>query len=158
MMRAATHSLLSQPSWSVACSIDFSTGQNRKGCVRTSTSLSQTGHTLQGGHSMNRFSKGPLITVVLLAAAGAWIIGPALAQPAPTPSAPGLSPPHQSSSVAEGTVVQYLMNHYGEVDGLLLSNGTQVQFPAHMEKNLIAVVKPSRSEEHTPELQSHSFI
>src|ERR1043166_5291256 len=103
MMRAATHSLLSQPSWSVACSIDLSTGQNRKGCVRTSTSLSQTGHTLQGGHSMNRFSKGALVSVVLLAAAVVWSYGPASAQPAPTPPAPGLSPPGQSSSVAEGT-------------------------------------------------------
>jgi hypothetical protein len=45
--------------------------------------------------------------------------------------------------VAQGTVVQYLMNPHGEVDGLLLSDGIQVHFPPHMEDELIAVVKPN---------------
>jgi hypothetical protein len=45
--------------------------------------------------------------------------------------------------VVEGTIVQYLMNHHGEIDGFLLSNGTQVHFPPHMERNLVAVAKPN---------------
>lgn len=95
---------------------------------------------------MNNFSKGTVGRVLLLAAAVAWSCGPAFAQPASAPSAPpapGLSPPGQSGSVVDGTIVQYLINHHGEVDGLLLSNGTQVHFPPHMEKNLVAVAKPN---------------
>jgi hypothetical protein len=71
--------------------------------------------------------------------------GQAGAQPSPPPTNPGPPPPAQSSSVAEGAVVQYLMNHHGEVDGLLLGDGTQVHFPPHMEKDLVAVAKPNDS-------------
>jgi hypothetical protein len=39
--------------------------------------------------------------------------------------------------------MQYLMNPHGEVDGLLLTDGTQVHFPPHMGKDLVAVVKPN---------------
>jgi hypothetical protein len=78
----------------------------------------------------------------------ALAFGPALAQPSsaqapPAPPAPGFSSPGQSSPVVEGIVAQYLMNHYGEVDGLLLNDGTQVHFPPHMERDLIAVAKPN---------------
>jgi hypothetical protein len=45
--------------------------------------------------------------------------------------------------VVEGIVVQYLMNHLGEVDGLLLNDGTQVHFPPHMERDLVAAIKPA---------------
>jgi hypothetical protein len=38
--------------------------------------------------------------------------------------------------------VQYLMNHHGEVDGLLLGDGTQVHLPPHMAKELVAMTKP----------------
>jgi hypothetical protein len=68
----------------------------------------------------------------------------AMAQPSPPPTS-GPLPPGQSISVTEGTVVQYLMNHHGEVDGLLLNDGTQVHFPPHMAKDLVAVVKPNDS-------------
>lgn len=71
-------------------------------------------------------------------------------QAAPTPPIPqtsasgdALSMYGYSSPVVEGTVVQYLMNSHGEVDGLLLSDGVQVHFPPHMEEELIAAVKPT---------------
>lgn len=37
------------------------------------------------------------------------------------------------------------MNPHGEVDGLLLSDGTQVHFPPHMTKDLVGTVKPEDS-------------
>ncbi len=57
--------------------------------------------------------------------------------------APGPSMYSQLSPVAQGTVVQYLLNPHGNVDGLLLADGTQVQFPPHMEDELVAVVQPN---------------
>ena len=73
-------------------------------------------------------------------------------QLAPTASTPQTPAPGEAlsvygyaSPVAEGIVVQYLMNPHGEVDGLLLSDGAQVHFPPHMEEELIAVVKPNDS-------------
>lgn len=70
------------------------------------------------------------------------VLGQALAQPTP-PLSPGAFPSGQSNTVVEGTVVQYLMNHHGDVDGLLLSDGTQVHLPPHMAKDLVALVKPN---------------
>ena len=58
------------------------------------------------------------------------------------PPAPGASFYGHSSPVAQGTVGQYLLNPHGEVDGLLLSDGTQVHFPPHMGDELVAAVKP----------------
>lgn len=75
-----------------------------------------------------------------------WLVslGHALAQPAPPPG-PGDLPAGRPASTVEGTVVQYLMNHHGEVDGLLLNDGSQVHLPPHMAKDLVALVKPDES-------------
>lgn len=44
-----------------------------------------------------------------------------------------------------GTVIQYLQNPEGEVDGLLLSDGTQVDFPPHVGLELTSIVQPGTS-------------
>jgi len=44
-----------------------------------------------------------------------------------------------------GTVNIYLLNPRGEVDGLLLTDGTQVKFPPHMSTDLTSWVRPSES-------------
>lgn len=41
-----------------------------------------------------------------------------------------------------GAVQQYLLNPLGEVDGLLLSDGTVVKFPPHLGTMLVATVHP----------------
>ena len=41
-----------------------------------------------------------------------------------------------------GTVSMYLLNPRGEVDGLLLADGTQVKFPPHMSADLTRTVRP----------------
>jgi hypothetical protein len=66
----------------------------------------------------------------------------------PAPSAVAPSPSSgfgQSNPLIQGRVTQYLMNPHGEVDGLLLSDGTQVHFPPHMAKDLVGTVKPDDS-------------
>jgi hypothetical protein len=63
-----------------------------------------------------------------------------LAQPLPPP--PNTQPVAATDQVS-GTVSMYLLNPRGEVDGLLLADGTQVKFPPHMSADLTRVVRPN---------------
>ncbi len=47
-----------------------------------------------------------------------------------------------------GTVVQYLLDPRGEVDGLLLDDGIFIKFPPHLGRELMQVAKPN--DEVTP--------
>jgi hypothetical protein len=77
-----------------------------------------------------------LIPMILASVIGATI---SLAQPVPpTPVTQPVPPTEQIA----GTVSQYLLNSRGEVDGLLLADGTQVKFPPHMSTDLTRSVKP----------------
>jgi hypothetical protein len=42
-----------------------------------------------------------------------------------------------------GTVLRYLLNPRGEVDGLLLEDGTFIKFPPHLGRDLVQVAKPN---------------
>ena len=59
------------------------------------------------------------------------------AQLPPPPSAPV-----GGTEQIAGTVSMYLLNPRGEVDGLLLADGTQVKFPPHMSADLTRTVRP----------------
>lgn len=48
-----------------------------------------------------------------------------------------------SGDQVTGAVNRYVLNPRGEVDGLLLDNGTQIKFPPHMSADLTSAVKPS---------------
>jgi hypothetical protein len=68
----------------------------------------------------------------------------ALAQqpgPLPLPSGPVPAFSATVAPVAQGTVARFIINPPGEVDGLLLSDGTQVRFPPHMSGELVAAVR-----------------
>jgi hypothetical protein len=45
-------------------------------------------------------------------------------------------------STAEGTVARYLVDPRGEVEGLLLTNGTQMHVTSHIATEFIKVIKP----------------
>src|SRR5262249_41497765 len=79
---------------------------------------------------------------VLLLAGGLVLGGmPASwAQPAPPPPPPQAS--GQPTPTASGTVHQYLLTPHGEVEGLLLTDGTIVRFPPHLSVALTSTVKP----------------
>jgi len=47
-----------------------------------------------------------------------------------------------TAPIATGVVTRFLVNPFGEVDGLLLDNGALVTFPPHMEHELTAAIKP----------------
>src|SRR5438093_3561613 len=66
--------------------------------------------------------------------------------PPPAPGAVSSATYYQSTApIVQGLVTRYLMNPRGEVDGLLLSDGTQVKFPPHMSTELTATVKPGQT-------------
>lgn len=79
----------------------------------------------------------------------AWAQQPALA-PLPVPSGVGApsSPPGnfpyaiQQLPQFKGTVARYSLKPRGDVDGLLMSDGTEVHFPPHMSAQLVYAVKP----------------
>src|SRR5919197_6405161 len=87
--------------------------------------------------------------IVLLMAVG-LVLGamqPSWAQPAPPPPprppAPVQPmPPGQPTPTVSGTVQQYLLTPHGEVEGLLLTEGTIVRFPPHLSAALTSTVKP----------------
>ncbi len=47
-----------------------------------------------------------------------------------------------TAPIATGVVSRFLVNPFGEVDGLLLESGPLVTFPPHMEHELTAAIKP----------------
>jgi hypothetical protein len=52
---------------------------------------------------------------------------------------------HENAEVKEiyGTVLSYLLNPRGEVDGLLLEDGTFIKFPPHLGRELTQVAQPN---------------
>ncbi|MFM0395801.1 hypothetical protein [Paraburkholderia phytofirmans] len=63
---------------------------------------------------------------------------PAVAPPPPPPPAPLAI--QQQPVVATGTVSRFVINPEGDVDGLLLGDGSLVHFPPHMSSQLVSVV------------------
>ena len=88
------------------------------------------------------------LTVLLMA--GGLVLGgiqASWAQPAPPPPPRPLAPAQlmplgQPTPSASGTVQQYLLTPHGEVEGLLLTDGTMVRFPPHLSAALASTVKP----------------
>jgi hypothetical protein len=70
--------------------------------------------------------------------------GPVAAAP-PRPGPPaGTAPiydPRQLPAI-KGTVARYTLTPRGDVDGLILSDGTEVRFPPHLSTQLVYAVKP----------------
>jgi hypothetical protein len=65
---------------------------------------------------------------------------PAVAAPIPPPG--GFPYAIQQLPQFKGTVAHYTLTPRGDVDGLLLSDGTEVHFPPHMSAQLVYVIKP----------------
>lgn len=84
------------------------------------------------------------------AAIGAIAIGPAaLAQaPAPPPAPPAVAPPPappagNSNQLLEtrGTVQRFTLTPIGELDGVILTDGTEVHLPPHLTTQLASAVR-----------------
>ena len=80
-----------------------------------------------------------ILTLTLPAVALALAHGFVRAEP-PAPVPPIVHGPPNATLVAQGTLARFTINPFGEVDGFLLADGTQVTFPSHMSAELIAAV------------------
>ena len=58
-------------------------------------------------------------------------------------SSPGQPEAPAPAAQITGVVAQYLMNPNGQLDGLLLSDNTEVKFPPHMSADLARAVRPN---------------
>jgi hypothetical protein len=70
-------------------------------------------------------------------------LGSALAQVTPPPP-PGVAPSPRgavAAPVVTGRIKTLLMNPNGDIDGLLLTNDTQVNFPPHLSEALLQVAR-----------------
>jgi hypothetical protein len=61
---------------------------------------------------------------------------------APFPPSSSLPYTIQQLPELKGTVARYTLTPRGDVDGLLLGDGTEVHFPPHMSAQLVYAVKP----------------
>ncbi|GAN77672.1 hypothetical protein [Acidisphaera rubrifaciens] len=87
---------------------------------------------------MNRFLSPRVMKplgAVLMAGAAIVVVGRTLGQPVATYD------PNQLPAM-HGTVAQYSLTPRGDVDGVILSDGTQVHLPPHLGAQLVAAVKP----------------
>jgi hypothetical protein len=81
----------------------------------------------------------PIISSLLLAM-------PALAQPGPQPPAPALAgvAAGQQTDVT-GIVKQFALTPAGDIEGLVLTNGTEVHVPPHLSAEVAAAVHPGEA-------------
>lgn len=79
----------------------------------------------------------------LLWAAGALVLAAAAgAQPMPPRHPLHAAAAPAAAAELKGTVARWLTNPDGEVDGLLLADGTQVAFPPHLSAEVTQALKP----------------
>lgn len=83
-------------------------------------------------------------SVLMLAAAvlSLGAAGMAVAQPGPRGTAPAPLYDPAQLPVVKGQVAQYSLTPRGDVDGLILADGTQVHVPPFMSTQLVHAVKP----------------
>lgn len=99
---------------------------------------------------MKQVTQRNAFSALVLVAATSFASLPSVAQPIrpDLPPPPDRMPREKPAPDAfrqptvSGTIKQYLMNPDGEVDGLLLNDGTQINFPSHMADELVGAVKP----------------
>ena len=58
----------------------------------------------------------------------------------------------------EGTVLQYLLNPRGEVDGLLLDDRTVIKFPPHLARELVEVIRPKERVRANGHLEAEKLL
>ena len=96
---------------------------------------------------MNRLVRPLAITAALAVASSilhppfGWLTPPAYAK---KDRGPGFVAEAfaNSAPVVAGQLRRFLVNPHGEVDMLLLADGTLIKFPPHMTRDLVAAVKP----------------
>lgn len=91
-----------------------------------------------------------ILLAAAMATAGLGAVGAAIAQnaaPGATPNgapsaSPGAAYDFSQLPAIQGKVAQYSLTPRGDVDGLILADGTEVRMPPHLGSQLVQAVKP----------------
>lgn len=83
------------------------------------------------------------LAAIALGAASAFAQQPPPAPPIAPPPPPAEATP--AAPLLTGRIQQWLVNPNGEVDGLLLADGTQVAFPPHLSAEVLRTLKPGET-------------
>jgi hypothetical protein len=96
-----------------------------------------------------------LLLFATMALTSPTAIEPVHAQPGPAPTPPNAGPPPRATGApvydlqqlpaTKGTVSRYTLTRRGDVDGLILIDGTEVLFPPHLSTQLVHAIKPGDS-------------
>src|SRR5205807_1155108 len=78
---------------------------------------------------------------LILATSATLLATTALAQMAPPPPSGGPPAVWQQATTIAGTVTRFTLTPRGDLDGLILADGTQVHVPPHLSAELAAAVK-----------------
>jgi hypothetical protein len=99
--------------------------------------------------TLRRYLIGGTAIAVCVLAGLAWAQPATTPPPAPPPAVAAPAPPPSGFPYAiqqlpefKGTVARYTLTPRGDVDGLLLGDGTEVHFPPQMSAQLVYAVKP----------------
>ena len=73
-----------------------------------------------------------------------FLVTPALAQTTtpPTPPPPPASMPWGQQMDITGTVRAFVLTPVGEIEGIILTNGTEIHVPPHLTEQVAAAVRP----------------
>jgi hypothetical protein len=97
---------------------------------------------------MNRMTKALFGTAILASiATSAMAQHPPMDMHGPMHGRPGLDANFDPAQLPEikGVVQQYTLAPWGEVDGLILADGTEVQLPPHLSSQIVFSIKPGDS-------------
>jgi hypothetical protein len=87
--------------------------------------------------------------LIISGASLALLITPALAQtpaaPPTSPPAPPLSAPSGQQVDVTGTVKAFTLTPIGEIEGLILTNGTEIHVPPHLTEQVVSAVHSGES-------------
>ena len=90
----------------------------------------------------NRLLAGVAATVLASGAAFAQAPAPIPRRPPGPPPAATMQIDSQSLPAVSGTVAHYTLTPRGDVDGLVLSDGTEIHVPPRLSSQLVFVAKP----------------
>jgi hypothetical protein len=96
-----------------------------------------------------------LLILATMALTSPMAIEPVRAQAGPAPPPPNAGPPPRATispvydlqqlPATKGTVFRYTLTPRGDIDGLILIDGTEVLFPPHLSTQLVHAIKPGDS-------------
>lgn len=83
-------------------------------------------------------------TLVISGLCSAFLMAPALAQTPPAPPPPASTPVDQQVGVT-GTIKAFTLTPIGEIEGVILTNGTEIHVPPHLTEQIASAVRPGEA-------------